>query len=71
LAGDCEVSIRVYDVAGRLVRTAVSGTQSAGPHETVWDARSDGGSRVSRGVYFYRMQADDWVSQKKVVLLDR
>jgi hypothetical protein len=31
----------------------------------------DGRNRIPRGVYFYRLQADDWVSQRKVVLLNR
>ncbi len=45
-------SVRVYDVAGRLVRTLVEGHLDAGPHEIVWDGTDDAGRRVASGVYF-------------------
>jgi flagellar hook assembly protein FlgD len=63
-------SIRVYDVAGRLVKTLMSGTAEAGPHDIVWNATDDGGRRVGAGVYFYRMDAGSWRSQRKVVFLE-
>ncbi|PWT88052.1 MAG: hypothetical protein C5B54_11240, partial [Acidobacteria bacterium] len=49
--------IRVYDVAGRLVKTLVNGTAEAGLHNITWDASDNGGRRVGAGVYFYRMDA--------------
>jgi hypothetical protein len=63
------VSLRLYDVSGRLVRTLVSERREAGEYEVTWDGRTDGGVPVRGGVYFYRMQADDWVSQRKVVYI--
>jgi hypothetical protein len=71
LAKESPVSIRVYDVAGRLVRTLVNGTGAPGPHEVTWDATTDDGRRVTAGVYFYRMNAGSWQSQQKVVFLER
>jgi flagellar hook assembly protein FlgD len=70
LATESPAPIRVYDVAGRLVKTLVSGTGEAGPHEVVWDATSDHGRRVGAGVYFYKMTAGSWQSQRKVVFLE-
>jgi hypothetical protein len=64
-------SIRVYDVAGRLVKTLVSGKVEAGPQNITWDASDDGGHRVGAGVYFYRMDVGTWRSQRKVVFLER
>jgi flagellar hook assembly protein FlgD len=64
-------SIRVYDVAGRLVKTLVSGTAEGGPHDIIWNATDDGGRRVDAGVYFYRIDAGSWRSQRKVVFLER
>jgi hypothetical protein len=40
-------------------------------HEAVWDATNDDGRRVAAGVYFYRMNAGAWQSQRKVVFLER
>ena len=52
------VSLRVFDVSGRLVRNLAEwGTLDAGPHEVQWDAHDDRGGTVPSGVYFYRLQA--------------
>jgi hypothetical protein len=48
-------SLRIYNVAGRLVRTLVSGALEAGAHQRVWDGRDESGSLVGSGVYFYRL----------------
>ncbi len=45
------VSVQVYDVSGRLVRTLIDGPLSAGSHHVTWDGRSESGERVAPGVY--------------------
>ena len=64
-----EVEIAVYDVAGRHVRTLLSGEKGPGYHSVVWDGMSDGGERVASGVYFARLTAMDEEHQAKMVLL--
>ena len=49
-----EVNIRVYDVAGRLVRVLASGPQAAGIHVARWDGRDTQGAAVRKGLYFVR-----------------
>lgn len=71
LARESSVSLRIYTVAGRLVRDLVGERQKAGPYSLAWNLRDDGGARVPSGVYFYRLVADEWASQKKVVFIDR
>ncbi len=63
------VSLRVYDVAGKLVRELVNGTTPAGEHEARWDGRNASGVPVASGVYFSRMEADGWAASRKMVLL--
>jgi len=63
--------MRIYDVAGRLLKELVDGPQLAGPHEVVWDGRSNAGQKVAAGVYFYRIQAGGWSSEKKLVVIQR
>ena len=63
------VTLRIYDVAGRLVRTLVNNMQTAGEKRVSWDARNDHGSRVATGVDFYRMSAPGFETTKKMVLL--
>lgn len=71
MAEEGPARIRVYDMAGRLVKTLVDGRAVSGPHEILWDASDDRGHSVGSGVYFYRMEAGSWRSQRKVVFLRR
>jgi hypothetical protein len=51
------VSIRIYDIAGRLVRNLVDGdAASAGRHDVSWDGRDESGQGVASGVYYYRLE---------------
>jgi hypothetical protein len=59
IAREGPVELRIYDVAGRVVKTLVSGTLPAGPHEARWDGTNDRGYRASPGTYFYRLRAGD------------
>jgi len=45
------VQLRVYDLAGRHVRTLLAGQSEAGRHEVRWDGRDGGGATVAAGVY--------------------
>ncbi|MDH3199011.1 MAG: T9SS type A sorting domain-containing protein, partial [Candidatus Krumholzibacteria bacterium] len=69
LAGRGEVSLRVYDAAGRMVRELVAGVRGPGRYEETWDGRDYRGSRVASGVYFYRLEAGDFTSTRKMALL--
>ncbi len=51
------------------VRTLVSKDQVAGRQEALCDGRDNGGRKVSSGVYFYRLHAGDWHSERKLILL--
>jgi hypothetical protein len=63
------VSIKIYDVAGRLVRVLVDDVRDAGPHSVQWRGRNDRGSLVSSGIYFARMESGDFRKVRKIVLL--
>lgn len=70
LSGAGSVRLRIYDVAGRQVRTLLDEQRSpAGQAEVVWDGRNDRGAAVASGVYFYRLEAGSFVSTRKMVLL--
>jgi hypothetical protein len=66
---DETVSLSVYDVSGKLVRTLVNGDQGAGPHRAVWNGKDNAGQQVSSGVYFYRLGAGSFVETRRMVLL--
>jgi hypothetical protein len=63
------VSLKVYDLSGRLVRILVSGSEKAGYHKVSWDGRTQGGGRVASGVCFYRLVAGIWSKTMKMVVI--
>jgi len=62
------VELRIYDVAGTLVRRLVDGVQAAGYRRAYWDGRDDRGSRVAPGVYYCRFRAGDYLAARKLVV---
>jgi hypothetical protein len=63
------VSLRIYDPAGRLVRTLVDEPLEAGHYTEEWDGRDREGRSVASGMYFYKLQAGTFKETKKMVLL--
>ena len=63
------VSLKIFDVSGRLVRELVGQPMDAGRHAVLWDGRDGGGRRVSSGVYFYRFETGSFRATKRMVLL--
>ena len=63
------VNITIYDMMGREVKTLVNQTQDAGYRAVIWDATNDYGKPVSAGIYLYQIQAGEYISTKKMVLL--
>ncbi|MCP4583394.1 MAG: T9SS type A sorting domain-containing protein [candidate division Zixibacteria bacterium] len=61
---DATVTIDVYDLLGRRVATLVDGFQTAGYHTISWNA-----GNMTSGMYFYKIQANDYVEQKSMMLL--
>jgi hypothetical protein len=58
------VSLKVFDVLGREVRTLVKEELKAGSYKVTFDA-----SNLASGIYFYRLTAGSFVDTKKVVLM--
>ncbi|MEW6654809.1 MAG: FlgD immunoglobulin-like domain containing protein, partial [Bacteroidota bacterium] len=69
LAQDAKVNLVVYDMLGQRVRTLVDGIQEAGFYTVRWDGSNDFGSKVSSGIYIYRLQAGSFVSTLKMNLM--
>ena len=63
------VTIIIYDMLGRQVKTLINQTQDAGFKSVVWNATNDYGKPVSAGIYLYQIQAGEYISTKKMVLL--
>jgi hypothetical protein len=63
------VTLRIYDVSGKLVRTLVDGPQTAGQKTAAWNGRDNRGHSVASGVYFYQLQAPGYEKTLKMVLV--
>ena len=65
------VTLRVYDVAGRMVKELVNEEKQASPtpYSVIWTGTDDSGRQVASGVYFYQMEAKNFSSAKKIVIL--
>ena len=63
------VNITIYDMMGRQVKTLVNQAQDAGYKSVIWNATNDYGKPVSAGIYLYQIQAGEYISTKKMVLL--
>jgi hypothetical protein len=64
-----EVKIQIYNILGQKVRNLVDESQKPGYKMIHWDGKDDSGKEVSSGVYFYRIEAGNFVKCKKMILL--
>ncbi len=64
-----EVTVTVFDVSGRLVRTLFQGVESAGVKTIAWNGVDDAGQSVASGVYYYRVESLGQSATRKMVLM--
>ena len=63
------LSISIYDLFGRQIKTLASGYQLKGPKLIRWDATNSAGGIVSSGVYICKIQANDIVEKSKIIYI--
>ena len=69
-----EVVIHIYNTQGRLVRTLDLGQHAAGfyighARAAYWNGRNEAGEKIASGIYFYHLQADDFSSTRRMIIL--
>ena len=69
LAAAGDVTVGVYDLTGRMVKSLQRGRLAAGAHRFAWNGRDDAGRRVAAGVYFARLDAGARHLESKLVKL--
>ena len=74
LSEPAEVTLHIYAIDGRLIRTLALGHQPAGMYQSknraaFWDGRNELGESVASGVYFYTLTADDFTATRKMLIL--
>ena len=68
-AREGRMTLTVFDVTGRAVRTLVDGSVAPGLHSVVWDGRNDRGAAVGAGIYWAQMRTAEMKSTKRRVIL--
>lgn len=64
LSANCQVSLQVYNVSGKLTNTLVDEWQTAGAHQVTFD-----GKNLAAGIYFARLEAGNFRQMQKLVLV--
>ena len=73
LSASADVTVSIYSVDGKLVRTLALGHQPAGVYQSksraaYWDGRNAFGERVASGLYFYTLTAGDFTATRKMLI---
>lgn len=63
------VAVSVFNVLGQKVKVLVNSEMEGGYHTVRWNGTNNFGHEVSGGIYFYRLQAGDYSSTKKMLML--
>jgi hypothetical protein len=63
------VTIEIYNLLGQKVNVLVEEDQKAGLYRVDWDGKDKQGEELASGIYFYRIQAGDFVKCKKMIML--
>jgi len=69
LPSNCQVTLVIYNILGQRIRTLINSHQTAGFKSVRWNGEDDSGNKVSAGVYFYSIKADNFSQTKKMLLL--
>lgn len=64
-----DVALKIYNSAGQLVKTLVDGKKEADYYDVQWNGVDEVGKPVSSGIYFYRLETDDFSQTKSMILL--
>ena len=64
-----DINLNIYDLNGELVKRLYSGLSSIGENKFIWNGVNDLDMLVSSGVYFYRLESNDFVRTRKMVLI--
>ena len=75
LAQNASVTVRIYNLKGQSIRTIELGQKAAGTYLTkdravYWDGQDNVGEKVASGIYFYMLQAGEFMSTRRMVIIE-
>lgn len=63
------LKLKIYDCTGGLIKTLVDMKRDAGNYKTRWDFKNVSGNKVSSGIYFVKIQTENFISSRKILIL--
>jgi hypothetical protein len=63
------VKLDIYNIKGQKVKSLIDDIYQTGVYRVVWDSRDEYGRDVASGIYFYRLQTDEYTTTRKMLLL--
>jgi hypothetical protein len=69
LPANLPVSLKIYNLAGQMIRTVDQGSRPVGRHSVSWDGRDERGQKVRSGIYFYRLQTPGFSATRKITVI--
>jgi len=64
-----QVTLSIFDITGREIKTLYQGTKSAGDYSVFWDGSNNSDQQVGSGIYFYRLKTASSIQTKKMALI--
>ena len=68
-SGLVDVTIRIYDLNGRLVKTVLEEDMPLGEYQTLWDGKNFDNEVVASGTYIVKLVAGNFKAIKKIVVI--
>jgi len=69
LPKSCNVHINVYNMLGQAVRELLNERKDKGVHKVTWDGRDNSGIKLSSGIYFLKVEAEENKAKRKLILI--
>ncbi len=63
------ISLKVYDMGGRLVKTLIDEKKGPGYYQVVWNMRDNTGKQLSSGIYFYKLETPKFTATRKLIIV--
>jgi hypothetical protein len=69
LPNGTNVTLKIYNLLGKVIRTISKGQESVGTHKIIWDGKDNFGNQVPSGAYYYQIITEKSSDIKKMILL--
>jgi hypothetical protein len=66
---ESNVTLKIYDASGRVVKTITNSKEKAGTYTKHWDGKTEKGTKATAGIYFCRLETDKSILTQKLTLL--